>query len=364
MSVINLGRTSRTNIAYYQTDGMGRDGYISYNNGGFWKDKQISPKSQYIPKKFAIFRSLFHQTAPFQYYSDGSGRDSYVIENNGGLVKPFEPMAKQNLAKFLRKGDDFTGFTRKIFFTKTQRKYLNKLKKIQDGVISRLYNDSLEKIKKNNCDFRTNSLNDLFRLAKRRIRPSTGQIKTKTTPKNLTMLINYANSQQNESGNLSMNKEMPMNLKTNSYNTNNIIDKFYRNRNINNKEKKKMKILKNLKINSSGLKCELINNELSTKNCNCNNTYRENVYKSLSPNYSTNKNILFSCRNNLKRQKNKDDILFPNSKTFGSFSASNRVNNLANAKYNYNLKKRKNLIKKYLLNNAKCVFSEGNKINN
>ena len=364
MSVINLGRTSRTNIAYYQTDGMGRDGYISYNNGGFWKDKQISPKSQYIPKKFAIFRSLFHQTAPFQYYSDGSGRDSYVIENNGGLVKPFEPMAKQNLAKFLRKGDDFTGFTRKIFFTKTQRKYLNKLKKIQDGVISRLYNDSLEKIKKNNCDFRTNSLNDLFRLAKRRIRPSTGQIKTKTTPKNLTMLINYANSQQNESGNLSMNKEMPMNLKTTSYNTNNIIDKFYRNRNINNKEKKKMKILKNLKINSSGLKCELINNELSTKNCNCNNTYRENVYKSLSPNYSTNKNILFSCRNNLKRQKNKDDILFPNSKTFGSFSASNRVNNLANAKYNYNLKKRKNLIKKYLLNNAKCVFSEGNKINN
>ena len=364
MSVINLGRTSRTNIAYYQTDGMGRDGYISYNNGGFWKDKQISPKSQYIPKKFAIFRSLFHQTAPFQYYSDGSGRDSYVIENNGGLVKPFEPMAKQNLAKFLRKGDDFTGFTRKIFFTKTQRKYLNKLKKIQDGVISRLYNDSLEKIKKNNCDFRTNSLNDLFRLAKRRIRPSTGQIKTKTTPKNLTMLINYANSQQNESGNLSMNKEMPMNLKTTSYNTNNIIDKFYRNRNINNKEKKKMKILKNLKINSSGLKCELINNELSTKNCNCNNTYRENVYKSLSPNYSTNKNILFSCRNNLKRQKNKDDILFPNNKTFGSFSASNRVNNLANAKYNYNLKKRKNLIKKYLLNNAKCVFSEGNKTNN
>jgi hypothetical protein len=272
-------------------------------------------------------------------------------------------MAKQNLAKFLRKGDDFTGFTRKIFFTKTQRKYLNKLKKIQDGVISRLYNDSLEKIKKNNCDFRTNSLNDLFRLAKRRIRPSTGQIKTKTTPKNLTMLINYANSQQNESGNLSINKEMPMNLKTNSYNTNNIIDKFYRNRNINNKEKKKMKILKNLKINSSGLKCELINNELSSKNCNCNNTYRENVYKSLSPNYSTNKNILF-CGNNLKRQKNKDDILFPNSKTFGSFSASNRVNNLANAKYNYNLKKRSNLIKKYLLNNARCVFSEGNKTNN
>ena len=362
MSVINLGRTTRTNIAYYQTDGMGRDGYITYNNGGFWKDKQISPRNPIYRKKLSIFRSLLHQPAPFQYYSDGSGRDSYVIENNGGLVKPFEPMAKQNLAKFLRKGDDFTNFSRKVFFTKTQRKILNKLKKIQDGVISRLYNDSLEKIKKNNLDFRTNSLNDFFRFSKRRIRPQTGQNKTKTIPKNLTMSINYANSQQNESGNLSINKDMPMNLKTNSYNRSNILDKFYRNRNVNNKENKKMKILKNLKINSSGLKCELINNDMSTKNCN--NTYRDNVYHSLSPNYSTNKHILFSCRNNLTKQKKKTDNLFPNSKTFGSFSASHRVNNLANAKYNYNLKKRSNLIKKYLLNNARCVFSEGNKTNN
>ena len=96
------------------------------------------------------------------------------------------------------------------------------------------------------------------------------------------MSINYANSQQNESGNLSINKDMPMNLKTNSYNRSNILDKFYRNRNVNNKENKKMKILKNLKINSSGLKCELINNDMSTENCN--NTYRDNVYHSLSPN--------------------------------------------------------------------------------
>ena len=148
MSVINLGRTTRTNITFYQTDGMGRDGYITYNNGGFWKDKQISPRNPIYRKKLSIFRSLLHQPAPFQYYSDGSGRDSYVIENNGGLVKPFEPLAKQNLAKYLRNGDDFQNLNRKIFFTKRQRRYLNKLKKIQDAVVSRLYNDSLEKIKK------------------------------------------------------------------------------------------------------------------------------------------------------------------------------------------------------------------------
>ena len=361
MSVINLGRTTRTNITFYQTDGMGRDGYITYNNGGFWKDKQISPTSQYIPRKFGIFHSLIHQPAPFQYYSDGSGRDSYVIENNGGLVKPFEPLAKQNLAKFLRKGDDFTNFSRKLFFTKTQRRYLNKLKKIQDGVISRLYKDSLEKIKKSKLDYENNSINDIFKLEEKKIRPTTEQIKTRAIPKSLIMSFNYANSQKNQRGNSSEKKDVCMNLKTSSYNRRNVLEKFYKNRNINNKEKKKMKILKNLKINSSGLKSEFSNNEMSSKNDN--NTYGENIYKSLSPNFTPNKHILFSCRNNLKRQKKKNDILFPNSRTFASFSAAHRINNIANSKFNYNLKRRNN-IKKFILNNARCVFSEGNKTNN
>ena len=202
MSVINLGRTTRTNITFYQTDGMGRDGYITYNNGGFWKDKQISPRNPIYRKKLSIFRSLLHQPAPFQYYSDGSGRDSYVIENNGGLVKPFEPLAKQNLAKYLRNGDDFQNLNRKIFFTKRQRRYLNKLKKIQDAVVSRLYNDSLEKIKKNNLECRAYSSNMFFKYDKKKIRPATGPISPKEIPKNLTMSLSYANNQQNLSGNI------------------------------------------------------------------------------------------------------------------------------------------------------------------
>ena len=45
MSVINLGRTFKQSIAFYQTDGMGRDCYITYNNGGFWKSNHIRLKS-------------------------------------------------------------------------------------------------------------------------------------------------------------------------------------------------------------------------------------------------------------------------------------------------------------------------------
>ena len=360
MSVINLGRTTRTNITFYQTDGMGRDGYITYNNGGFWKDKQISPRNPIYRKKLSIFRSLLHQPAPFQYYSDGSGRDSYVIENNGGLVKPFEPLAKQNLAKYLRNGDDFQNLNRKIFFTKRQRRYLNKLKKIQDAVVSRLYNDSLEKIRNNNLECRAYSSNMFFKYDKKKIRPATGPISPKEIPKNLTMSLSYANSQQNLSGNIDESKEEYKNLKTNSYNRRNILEKFYKNRNANNKETKKMKILKNLRINSTGLKCEFNTNGINTKNDN--STCGENIYNSLSPNFTTNKNILFSCRNNLKRKQKKNNIIFPDNKTFGSLSATHRGNNFNISKYNNDFGKKN--IKKFILNKARCVFSEGNKTNN
>ena len=164
MSVVNLGRTTKTNIVFYSTDGKGRDGYITYNNAGFWKKniKQISLKPDYPRNKQKIFHSLFHQAAPFNYQSDGSGRDSYVIENNAGLVKPFDPLIKQKLSKFLRMNND-EYIKRKIFLTKSERNYLNKIKNIQKHVVSRLYNDSLDKIrKKNKVHMKTKSLSDFL----------------------------------------------------------------------------------------------------------------------------------------------------------------------------------------------------------
>ena len=166
MSVINLGRTFKQSIAFYQTDGMGRDCYITYNNGGFWKSNHIRLKSLsnslHSNKNMILFHPLFHQPGPITYISDGSGRDSYIIEHSGGFMRTFEPLIKQKLTKFLRKNDEEDLMKHKILLTKSQKKYLHKIKRIQNEVVNRLYNDSMEKIKKNNLRIRNNSLNDIF----------------------------------------------------------------------------------------------------------------------------------------------------------------------------------------------------------
>ena len=359
MSVINLGRTTKTNITFYQTDGMGRDGYITYNNAGFWKDKIIAAKKVYPRKKFSIFHSLIHQPAPFNYYSDGSGRDSYVIENNGGLVKPFEPLAQQKLPKFLRNGDEKYILKHKIFLNKTQRRYLNKIKKIQDAVITRLYNDSLEKVrKKNDLQCRTNSLNNFF--TKDKIRPMTGISTPKNELKNLSMSLNYVNSLKNQSGNLKENKEKCFNLKINSHRNKNIFQKYLGN-NLKNKENKKIKILKNLRINSSGLKCDFITDDLNYKN---NNIRDYNSFNSLSPNYTTNKNLMFGQGNDTQKNISKNNITcYFNNKTFGSFSSTHRNKTAGNGKLIYNLRKRNN-IKKYIWSNGNYNCHETDKNNN
>lgn len=349
MSVINLGRTSKTNITFYQTDGMGRDGYITYNNAGFWKDKYIKSKKAYPHKKFAVFRSLFHRTAPFKYQSDGSGRDSYVIENHGGLVKTFEPLAKQKLANFLRTGDEKLIFKNKIFLTKRERKYMDKLYRIQNGVISRLYNDSLERMKRSYLQCRTSSLNDFF--TKEKYKPMTRAF---TPQNNNTISIDYIHSDQNLSGgNLRENKEKIRNLKINSHRRKDILDKYY---NKTNKENKKVKILKNLRINPSGLKCNFITDE---KNNNHENISEYNIMNSFTPKNITSKSPMFGYGNNIKK-KNLNNF---NNNTFGSFSATNMNKTAGNGKLIYNIKKRNN-IKKYILEKGKNVFSEPNKTNN
>ena len=62
----SLGRTIKSNFAFYETDGLGRDGYISYNNGGFWKDnlKNAINKPRYDFPRFNHFRSLTRFPAP------------------------------------------------------------------------------------------------------------------------------------------------------------------------------------------------------------------------------------------------------------------------------------------------------------
>ena len=150
----SLGRTVKTNIVLYSTDNKGRDGYITYNNGGFWKDniKPIKMKANFPRTINTTFHSLIHQAAPFNYYSDGRGRDTYVIKNNAGLVKEFNPLAnRQVLAKYLRKDIVFSSDNKKrkkrIFLTYDDRRNFLKDREIQTNVVRRLYDNCLDKFR-------------------------------------------------------------------------------------------------------------------------------------------------------------------------------------------------------------------------
>ena len=156
MSAISksLGRTVKTNIVLYSTDNMGRDNYITYNNGGFWKDniKQIKIKPDFPRHMYSNFHSLFHQAAPFNYFSDGTGRDTYVIKNNAGLVKEFNPLAnRQILSQYLREHAPISfkknSKFQKVFLTPSDKENFLRIHNIQNRVVKRLYNQSLEKFK-------------------------------------------------------------------------------------------------------------------------------------------------------------------------------------------------------------------------
>ena len=156
MSAISksLGRTVKTNIVLYSTDNMGRDHYITYNNGGFWKDniRQIKLKPDFPRHMYSNFHSLIHQAAPFNYFSDGTRRDTYVIKNNAGLVKEFNPLAnRQILSKYLREHVPITfkknSKFQKVFLTPSDKQNFLKIHNIQNKVVNRLYNQSLEKFK-------------------------------------------------------------------------------------------------------------------------------------------------------------------------------------------------------------------------
>ncbi len=88
--------------ATYSSDGKGRDGYITYNNGGFLKEGvKIFSGSQFVPSPRSQHLTG-KNVAPFKYYSDGSGRDSYVLSESGGLVRTHRSLNKFHLKDFLR----------------------------------------------------------------------------------------------------------------------------------------------------------------------------------------------------------------------------------------------------------------------
>ena len=294
---VNLNRSAKNNIAIYQTDGFGRDSYILFNNGGFWKNRPIKLCNIYKPiKKLILFHSIFRQPPPFNYINDGTGRDSYVKEHNGGLIRDFEPLAKQSLQTFLRKDDEKNLFKSKLYYTKPEKKYLKKIKKIQTGVITRLYRDSLTKIQKNNLELRNNSFNNLL-SNKKKISPLKGAITPKIGIKSnnsisLKNISKFEEQKLKKNNDISFNSFLPkssiferikkntlncrLNDKNKSFQYSGILDS----KNINNR---KLKLLKKIKI----IKPVVNRINIDVKNDNNNFSKTNNFFR----NQNLNKNI-------------------------------------------------------------------------
>ena len=161
--VSSLYRTFRPNFNAYNSNGEGRDIYIQYNNGGFWKMDILPGQNinQYSRGSNYRFRSLNHRAAPFKYLSDGSGRDSYISCNDGGLKLNSKPLTNYHLIDFLR-GDNNnflewnrtgTNWNKRHYMSKAEIKHNKLVKKIENGVVDRLYNKEKHKfIKDKNLD--------------------------------------------------------------------------------------------------------------------------------------------------------------------------------------------------------------------
>ena len=275
----SLGRTVKTNIILYSTDNRGRDGYITYNNGGFWKDnlKQIKLKSNYPRNINYTFHSLIHQAAPFNYYSDGRGRDTYVLQNNAGLVKEFNPLAKrQILSKYLRKDIPFSYDMKKrdkqFFATPFEKNNFLKNHKTQNNVVKRLYDECLEKFREkinSNSSFTKNysinSIDSSNNFPNENTGFSKTMFKTKINDKmNRKILKIKMNKTDNNFFNSIKYNKNPFieNLKMNNYIIdNNNYNPFYNNTNFKNTDfKNKMNYLSSQNINTF-----ISNNNINTK---------------------------------------------------------------------------------------------------
>lgn len=155
---IGLYRTARPRWNLYATDGLGRDSYISFNNGGFWK-QNINPiirKPNYPIYHDSNYHSLHHNPAPFKYYSDGSGRDSYILVNDGGLKYNHLALNKFHLQDFLRTPDSCIfnfqsnplkeGVRIKThYISKDEMRHETSIREVEKGLIKRLFTQENKK---------------------------------------------------------------------------------------------------------------------------------------------------------------------------------------------------------------------------
>lgn len=152
----NLWRTQRPRFPLYQSDGLGRDFYIKYTNGGFWENQFVlTKKPDYVRSKYNNFHSLIHMAAPFKYWGDGSGRENYILKCNG-FYHDQKPLCSYELTDFLRNGKNIKGapdnFRKKLYLSLSEMKYNQKLKNLEKKLVKRLYTEPMKKKKKITID--------------------------------------------------------------------------------------------------------------------------------------------------------------------------------------------------------------------
>ena len=165
MSTSGLWRTARPRFPMYSPDGRGRDYYIKYDNAGYWADQfHIKKIPDYERYHYNNFHSLIHQPAPFKYWGNGNGRETYILQTNG-LFHDQKPLCCYKLSDFLRTNASsersYDNHKKRLYMSVSEKKYKNKLRKIEKKLIKRLYASPISMKKPLNLKSINNINNDI-----------------------------------------------------------------------------------------------------------------------------------------------------------------------------------------------------------
>lgn len=148
----NLWRTQRIRFPEYKSDGMGRDYYIKFDNGGYWADQfHITKKPDYERCRYSNYHTLFHQAAPYKYMADGRGRENYILFSDG-LRRDPKSLLSFKLEDFLRNGKTIggaplnRGSQKGRYMSLSEKRYNNQLQGIEKKLIKRLYTEPMREI--------------------------------------------------------------------------------------------------------------------------------------------------------------------------------------------------------------------------
>jgi hypothetical protein len=165
----NIGyihRAYNPRINHYESDGLGRDGYISCNNGGFYTNIVTNTENRMYDKRASrAYHSLRKNVAPLKYRSDGSGRDGYILHEHGGLERDYKPLKEYHPKDFLRTPSSCIykfksnlksngSMAKTVYVSKEELNFNNTIKNMEKRLINRLYWSEKPKFTRNvkiNC---------------------------------------------------------------------------------------------------------------------------------------------------------------------------------------------------------------------